>query len=111
MRGLANDLSWGEERLAVSLANYVPCTPKEGERIARLRVGRVESCPGNDSLTMSMERGEESWFSDDPSMGPHMDTDREVGEESEEPVGIKGEVSGQTSPGEGAEAEASPCIN
>ena len=40
-----------------------------------------------------------------------MDTDREAGEESEEPIESKGEVSGQMSPGEGAEAKASPCIN
>ena len=103
-RGLANDLSWGKERLAVALANYVPCIPKEGKRITRFRAGRVVSCPGDDSSTMSMEGGEESQFSDAPSTGPHMDTDREVGKESDEPIGSKGEVSGQMSPGEGAEA-------
>ena len=27
--GLANDLSWAEERSAVALANYVPCTKEE----------------------------------------------------------------------------------
>ena len=27
--GLANDLSWAEERSAVALANYVPCAPVE----------------------------------------------------------------------------------
>ena len=93
----------------VALANYVPCAPKEAERIARLRAGRVVSCPGNDLSTTSMEGEEELWFSDTPSMGPHMDTDREVGEESEEPIGSEEEVSGQMSPGEGA--KASPRIN
>ena len=48
--------------------------------------------------------GEELWFSDTPSMGLQMDTDREVGEESKEPIGSKEGVSGQMSPGEGAEA-------
>ena len=103
MTGLANNLSWGEERSAVTLANYMPCTPKEGKRIARLEVGRVVSCLGNDSST-SIEGGEESRFSDAPSMGPHIHTDCEVSEESKEPVGSEGEVSGWMSPGEGAEA-------
>ena len=84
MRGLANDLSWAKERSVVALANYVPCALKETERIARLRVGRVVSCPSNDSSMMSMDGEEESWFSDTPSMGPHMDTDCEVGKKSEE---------------------------
>ena len=55
MGGLANDMSWGEERSVVTLANYVPRAPQEGKRIARLRVGRVVSCPGDDLMTMSME--------------------------------------------------------
>ena len=58
-----------------------------------------------------MEGGEESWFPDAPSMDPHTDTDCEAGEESEEPVGSEGEASGWMSPGEGAEAKASPCID
>ena len=37
--GLVNDLSWAKERSAVALANYVPCTQEEAERIARLRAG------------------------------------------------------------------------
>ena len=93
----------------VALANYVPHTPKEAERIASLGVGRVVSCPDDDSSTMSMEGEEESRFSDTPSMGPHRDTDREVGEESEEPIWSEEEVSRWTSPGEGA--EASPHID
>ena len=39
VHGLANDLSWAEERSAVALANYVPCAPVEAARITRLRVG------------------------------------------------------------------------
>ena len=107
--GLVNDLSWGEERSVVALANYVQHALKEGKRIARLRVSRVVSCPGDNSSTTSMEGGEESQFSDTPSMGLQMDMDREVGEESEEPVGSEGEVSRQTNPGE--EAKASPHID
>ena len=48
--------------------------------------------------------GEELQFSDTPSMGPRMDTDHEVGEESEEPAGSEKEANRQMSPGEGAEA-------
>ena len=34
--GVTNDLSWVEERLAVVLANFVPCVPQEVDRIAEL---------------------------------------------------------------------------
>ena len=63
--GLANNLSWAEERSVVALANYVPCALGELERKARLRVGQVMSCLGDDSSMTSME-GEESWFLDAP---------------------------------------------
>ena len=39
VHGLANDLSWDEERSAVALANYVLHAPVEAVQIARLRVG------------------------------------------------------------------------
>ena len=95
--GLANDLSWAKERSVVALANYVPHAPKEVERIARLGASRVMSCLGDDSSMMSMKE-EELWFSDVPSMGLHMDTDHEAGEENEEPVGSEEGVNGQMSP-------------
>ena len=101
-RGLANDLSWAEERSAVALANYVPCAPVEVVWIARLRVGQVVSCPSDDSSMMSMER-RELWLSDAPSTNPPTDTDREVREENEEPLGSKEGVDMQTSPGDEAE--------
>ena len=103
MHGLANDLSWAEERSVVALANYVPHAQGEAERITRLGAGRVMSCLGDDLSMMSME-GEESRFSDAPSTGPPTDTDHEVGKESEEPVGSKEGTNGRTSPGDGAEA-------
>ena len=34
--GIANDLSWAEETMAVALANFVPCTPQE-DRLTELR--------------------------------------------------------------------------
>ena len=35
--GLANDLSWGEKRSTVALANYILCVQKEERGITRLR--------------------------------------------------------------------------
>ena len=35
--GIANDLSWAEETMAVALANFVPCTPQEEDRLTELR--------------------------------------------------------------------------
>ena len=94
--GLANDLSWAEERSAMALANYVPHASAEVARITRLRAGRVVS-PSNDSST-SVE-GEESWHLDASSM----DTDCEMGDESE------GGADGQMRPGD--EAETNTCTN
>ena len=108
-RGLANDLSWGEERSMVALANYVPHVQKEGKRIARLRVSRVVSSPDDDTSTMSMEEEEELQFSDTPSRSPQMDMDHEADEESEGTEGSEGDTSGQKNTEEGV--EASPHID
>ena len=109
MRGLANDLSWGEERSAVALANYIPRVQREGKRIARLRVSRVVSSLGDDTSTTSMEEEKESWFLDTPSMSSWTDMDCEADEESEGAKGSEGDVSGWKSPEEGG--EASPYID
>ena len=53
--------------------------------------------------------GEESQFSDAPSTSPPMNTDCQVGEESEEPIGSEEGVDGWMSPGEGA--KANPCTD
>ena len=108
MRGLANDLSWGEERSAVALANCIPCAQKEGRRIARLRARRVVSSPDDDTSTTSMEEEEESQFSS-PSTSPQMDIDCEADEESERAKGSKGDMSGWKSTEESV--EASPHID
>ena len=47
--GVANDLSWAEERMAVTLANFVPHTRQEADRITELRTRHLlaltdESC-------------------------------------------------------------------
>ena len=108
VRGLPNDLSWGEERSVVTLANYVP-REQEGKRIARLRVSRLVSSLGDDTSTTSIEEEEESQFLDTPSTSPWTDTDHEADEESEGAKGSKGDMSGWKSPEEGG--EASPCID
>ena len=95
--GLANDLSWAEERSAVPLANYVPCILAEVARIARLRASRIVSCPGNDSSTSAEE--EEAWHSDTQSTNPPTDTEPEVGDESEDGAG------GKTNPGDAVERD------
>ena len=95
--GLANDLSWAEERSAVALANYVPHASAEVAWIARLGAGRVVSCPSDDSSTS--EEGEESWHLDALST----DTDHEAGDEGEEGADR------QTSSGD--EAETDTCTD
>ena len=85
MCGLANDLSWVEERSAMALVNYVLRVPAEAARIARLRASRIVSCPGNDSSTSVEE--EEVWHSVTQSTNPPMDTDPEVGDDSEDGAG------------------------
>ena len=97
VHGLANDLSWAEERSAMALANYVPCTPVEVAQITRLGAGRIVSCPSDDS-SPSVEE-EEAWHSDTLSTNPPMDTDPRVGDESEDGAG------GQTSPGDAVERD------
>ena len=108
VRGLANDLSWGEKRSTVDLANYVLCAHKEGKRIAGLGVSRVVSFLDDDISTTSMEEEEELWFSDTPSTGPWMDMDCEADVESEGPEGSK-DMSGWNSPQE--DGEDSPHID
>ena len=66
-------------------------------QITRLRVGRIVSCPGNDSSTSTEE--EEAWHYDTQSTNPPTDTDPKVGDESEDRVG------GQTNHGDAAERD------
>ena len=106
--GLANNLSWAEERSAVALANYVLHASVEVAWITRLGAGQVMSCPDDDSSTISME-GEELQHSDAPSTNLPTDTDHEVGEESKEPIGSEEGADRQMSPGD--EAETNACTN
>ena len=47
--GLANDITWAEERSAVALENYVLCIPEEAAWIARLGTRRIVSWPDDSS--------------------------------------------------------------
>ena len=55
VHGLANDLSWAEERSAVVLAKYVQCIPAEVAQITRLRASWIVSCPHEDSTSEEEE--------------------------------------------------------
>ena len=77
VRGLANDLSWAEERSAVVLANCVPHVPAE---VAWLGASWVVSCPSDNPSTSV----EEVWHSDTQSTNPPTDTNPEPGDESED---------------------------
>ena len=101
VHGLANDLSWAEEKSTVALANYVPHVPTEVAQITRLGACRIVSCPGDDSSTSTEE--EEAWHSDTQSTNPPTDTDHEAGDESEDGAG------GQTNPGDAAERDCWWC--
>ena len=59
--GITNDLSWAEEKLAVGLANYVPCISQEAARIAGLGTHHLVSWP-HDS---SEEEEEDEWEEDE----------------------------------------------
>ena len=74
--GLANDLTWAEERSAMALANYVPHVPAEAAQIARLGACRIVSCPDDSSTSEE----EEAWH---PEL-PTTETDPEWEEESED---------------------------
>ena len=59
--------------------------------------GRIVSCPSDNSSTSAEE--EEAWHLDAPSTNLPTDTDREVGDESEDGAG------GQTGPGDEAKTD------
>ena len=56
-RGVANDLSWVEERMAVT--NFVPCTHQEADRIAEFRTHRLLSWTDESSLEDKCEETQE----------------------------------------------------
>ena len=59
MCGLANNLTWAEERSTMGLANYVPHVSQEVARITRLGAHRLVSWPTNSSTSEEEEEQEE----------------------------------------------------
>ena len=58
-RGVTNDLSWAEERMAVTLANFVPCVPQEVDCITKLRTGHLLGWSTDSSLEEEDEQMQE----------------------------------------------------
>ena len=61
--GVANDLSWAEERMAVTLANFVPHIPQEVDRIAELGachlLGWADDSPSEEDDEQTQEEEDE----------------------------------------------------
>ena len=81
---ITNDLSWVEERSAVTLANYVPHVPQEVDHIAELRAHCLVGWPDNSS---SEEEDDEQMEEEDGKQ----EGDEPEGDEHEEAEG-QGEV-------------------
>ena len=104
-RGIANDLSWMEEKSAMALANHVPHISQEGACIARLRACRLMSWPDDSSSQEEEEEDEQEEEEEDEQ------EEEEEHKEAEE----QGEVgpkllsgSAELEQGE-TEQEAEPC--
>ena len=89
--GLADNLTWVEERSAVALANYVPHISQEVAQIARLGARQLMSWPADPSTSEEedeeheeeeQKEGEE-WEEADPKQ-PIMDAEPEQSEEDQE---------------------------
>ena len=91
--GVANDLSWVEEKSTMALANYVPHVSQEGARIARLGAWHLVSWPGDSSSMEEEKEGREEEEEHDEGeeqeeVGPEppsSDAELEQGEAEEEP--------------------------
>ena len=77
---VANDLSWAEERMAVTLVNFVPHVPQEAECIVELGIHHLLCLPDSSSLEEEDEQMQEE---DD---GSERDEHKEAeGQEEEDP--------------------------
>ena len=61
-RGVANDLSWVEERMVVTLANFLPCASQEADHITELRTCHLLAWMDESSLE---DEGKEMQEEDD----------------------------------------------
>ena len=57
--GVTNDLSWAEERMVVTLANFVPCTTQEADRIMELGTHHLLAWTNESSLEEEGEQMQE----------------------------------------------------
>ena len=91
--GIANNLSWVEERSAMALANYVPCIPQEVARIAGLGTCHLVGWP-NDSCSEEedneqMEEEDGKQEGDEPEGDEH---EEEEGQGEVDPKSLSGGV-------------------
>ena len=78
--GVANDLSWVEERMAVVLANFVPCVPQWADRVAELGARHLLGWADDSPLEEDDEQTQEE---DEPEGDEHEEA--EEWEEEEPP--------------------------
>ena len=61
--GVTNDLSWAEERMAVTLENFVPCISQEADRVAELGarclLGWADDSPSEEDDEQTQEEKDE----------------------------------------------------
>ena len=83
-RGVANDLSWVEERMAVTLGNFVPCASQEADRIAQLGTRRLawtdDSSSEEGEVTQEEDDAHEQAQEGDECIPPPLLEDNEHGE-------------------------------
>ena len=82
VHGLANDLTWAEERSVMALANYVLYFSQEAGRITRLGACQLVSWPTDSSTSEEEEKEQE----EADSKPPITDAELEQGEEDEEEI-------------------------
>ena len=93
--GVANDLSWVEERTVVVLANFVPGIPQEVDRIAELRACRL--LHWSDNSPSEEEDDEQTQEEDDK---PEGNEDEEAEGREEDPTNLEeqGETGSEADP-------------
>ena len=68
-RGVTNDLSWAEERMAVMLVNFVPHIPQEADHVTELEAHRLLGWADDSPLEEDDEQIQEE--EDEPERDEH----------------------------------------
>ena len=92
--GITNDLNWAEERSAMALVNFIPCTPHEVARIAGLGMHCLMSWLDNSS---SEEEGDDDGRAEEGDYGNGQVEGEGSDPEEEDPTDL--EEPGESSPG------------